>query len=121
MRAPILKSAILLLAYCASPADAQSINCRGQTAPDFVAICTDPRLASRDSQAAALFNKLMQRTDATGQAALRAQRLGFQRTRGACQADRRCMIAAYDDQIATLNSMLRKPKARGMAETRPDY
>ena len=121
MRAPILKSAILLLAYCASPAQAQSINCRGQTAPDFVAICTDPRLASRDSQAAALFNKLMQRTDTTGQAALRAQRLGFQRTRGACQADRRCMIAAYDDQIATLNSMLRKPKARGMAETRPAY
>jgi uncharacterized protein len=120
MRYSLFGTAALVAACYAMPASAASIDCRHQVAADFRMICNDPQLSMRDDQAAALFNQAMSQTDATGQAALRAQRLGFQRQRGACQADRRCMIAAYDDQIATLRSMMRRPKPR-MKMIQPDY
>ncbi|AYJ87727.1 hypothetical protein D3Y57_19605 [Sphingomonas paeninsulae] len=121
MKMAVVKFAIpLAMAFFAGSASAASINCNGQTAPDFRMICNDPQISRRDDQAAALFNRAMQNTDTTGQSALRAQRLGFQRQRGACNANRRCMIAAYDDQIATLNNMLRRPRP-AMKMNRPNY
>jgi uncharacterized protein len=116
-----LSGAVALIAACyAAPASAASINCRNQVAPDFRMICNDPQLSMRDDRAAALFNQAMSQTDNTGQSALRAQRLGFQRQRGACQANRRCMIAAYDDQIATLQSMVGRQRPR-MKMVQPGY
>jgi uncharacterized protein len=120
MRYPLFTSAVLIAAWCAAPASAASINCNNQVAADFRMICNDPQLSMRDDRAAALFDQAMSQTDATGKAALRAQRLGFQRQRGACQAMRRCMIAAYDDQIATLQSMMRRPRV-GMKMVQPGY
>lgn len=120
MRYRLIGTFALVAAFYAAPASAASINCRNQVAADFRMICTDPQLSMRDDQAAALFSRAMSQTDATGQAALRAQRLGFQRQRGACQANRRCMLAAYDDQIATLQSMLRRPRPK-MRMVQPGY
>jgi uncharacterized protein len=117
MRISILKSAALILALGAVPAGAASINCRGQIAADFRAICNNPQLSQRDDQAAALFDRLINQTDRVGQAALRAERLSFQRDRGACNARRRCMMAAYDDYISALQSMQRRPTP-GMARVR---
>ncbi|MEP6786266.1 MAG: hypothetical protein ABI898_11065 [Sphingomonadales bacterium] len=121
MNMSLLKFALpLALGVLAGNAHAASINCNGQTAPDLWMICNDPQISYRDDQAAALFNQAMQNTDTTGQAALRAQRLGFQRQRGACNANRRCMIAAYDDQIAALQGMLNRPRP-AMKMNRPNY
>ena len=120
MRARIFAAAALIGAFYAVPATAASINCTNQVAADFRVICNDPQLSARDDQFAALFDQAMSQTEPTGQAALRAQRLGFFRQRGACQAQRRCMIAAYDDQIATLRSMMNRPAPR-MKMVQPGY
>lgn len=96
------------------------IDCRNQVAPDFRMICNDRQLSMRDDQAAALFDQLMSRTNQTGLVALRAQRLGFFRQRGACQANRQCMLAAYDEQISTLRSMRARP-APAMQMNRPRW
>jgi uncharacterized protein len=120
MRYRLFAAAALVAGFTAVPASAASINCHNQVAADFRMICNDPQLSMRDDRAAALFDQAMGQTDATGQSALRAQRLGFQRQRGACQANRRCMIGAYDDQIATLQSMVRRPRPK-MRMVQPGY
>lgn len=121
MKLSFVKVALpLALAFLAGNAGAASIVCNGQSAPDFWMICNDPQISYRDDQAAALFNRAMQNTDQTGQQALKAERLGFMRQRGSCNANRRCMIAAYDDQIATLNNMLSRPRP-AMQMNRPNY
>jgi uncharacterized protein len=116
-RAIILGSAILFFAPGA--ASATSFNCRQQLPSDMRTICNDPRLSARDDQAAALYNQVSDRLGPPGQSVLKQQRLGFLRARGACRGDARCMIGAYDDQIASLKSMLHQPRNQGMKMTRP--
>jgi uncharacterized protein len=120
MRMRLLGVAALFSAFGAVPASAASIDCRNQVATDLRMICDDRQLSTRDDQAAALFNQLMNRTNQTGQAALRSQRLGFMRERGACRANRQCMLAAYDEQISTLRSML-TGSAPAMRTNRPNW
>jgi uncharacterized protein len=121
VRASALISMVAFLALCAGSADAASFNCRLQLPSDMRAICNDPGLSARDDRAAALYNRLSNSMGPTGQAALRAQRLGFLRERGACRGDRGCMKRAYDEQIATLRSMAPQSPPPAMATTRPGY
>jgi uncharacterized protein len=117
----VLGGVIACLILSSASAKAASFNCYRQLPPDMRMICDDPGLSAKDDQAAYLYNQLTQRVGPTGMAAMQQQRIGFLRVRGACGMNRRCMRAAYDDQIQSLRAMFRQRgyPAPGMAMTRP--
>jgi uncharacterized protein len=65
-----------------------------------------------DDKAAALYDRVSQKLGRQGQSVLKAQRLGFQQRRGACDGEPRCMRMAYQDQISALQSMLQNGGGR---------
>jgi uncharacterized protein len=116
-RAYILGSAAVLLTFCVGTANAASFSCRQQLPEDMRMICRDPGLNRRDSQAASLYNQLSNRLGYSGRAALKEERIGFLRERGACGLDRDCMMHVYDDQISRLRSMFPPPSSAPLGST----
>lgn len=103
----------------AGGASAASFDCSRHLPYDMRQICDDPGLSQRDDQAADLYRRASQQVGYNGQAALRAQRDGFLRQRGACAGDRRCMYRVYDDQISELRRMT--DQGPDMRMSRPNY
>ena len=117
----VLGGVIACLILSSASAKAASFNCNRPLPADMRMICNDPGLNAKDDQATFMYNRLSQRVGPTGLAAMQQQHLGFLRARGACGLNRRCMQAAYDDQIQSLRAMFRQRgyPAPGMAMTRP--
>jgi uncharacterized protein len=116
-RAYILGSAAVLLTFCVGTANAASFSCRQQLPADMRMICSTPSLNSRDTQVGRLYTQLTNRLGYSGRAALKEERIGFLRERGACGLDRDCMVRAYDDQIGRLRSMFPPPSSAPLGST----
>jgi len=119
-RSAILGSFVALATLLAGGAMAASYDCNRRLPPDLRLICDDPRLSARDDRAAMLYDRLFATTDPAGREGLKAQRRNFQRERGACRNDRRCLANVYDGEINTLRGMFRGPPPP-MAPTGSDH
>jgi uncharacterized protein len=105
----VLASALTcVLTAAASPAAAQSFNCRRASEPAERAICTNARLGGLDQRMSRLYAKLMARLDRDDQRdGLRDYQMRFLSSRDRCGSDVSCIKGAYLDQIDVLASRLR--------------
>jgi uncharacterized protein len=105
---------------CIGSANAASFRCNQQLPADLRTICNDPHLNYLDTEAGGLYNHLSQQMTPVGRNALKEERIGFLRERGACSTDRACLARVYNDQISRLRSM-GAPTTAPMRSTSPGY
>lgn len=92
----------------ATPAAAQSFNCRSASYSSERAVCASDGLSGLDERMSRLYGKLMAQTDsARGRERLRTYQVRFLAARDACGRDTSCIKGAYLDQIEVLTARMR--------------
>ena len=100
---------LLLLGACATlaSASAASFDCRKARTSDERAVCADPALSERDTRMGALWYSYARMPFLMGASGARKDEAqAFRDARKACGADRSCLITAYDQRIAALESCI---------------
>ncbi len=91
-----------LLLFCASDAQAQTLNCDNAKAANDVLICQTPELSSRDKQMAYLIASLRKTLSAKEQQVLDTEQQSWRRSLGSCGKDTVCIADRYDQRIHQL-------------------
>ena len=101
---PIRLAASLLglLLFCASGAQAQTLNCDNAKAANDVLICQTPQLSSRDKQMAYLVANLRRTLSAKEQKVLDSEQRSWRHSLGSCGKDTVCIAGRYDQRIHQL-------------------
>lgn len=103
----LLCAAVLPLGL-AAPAVAQSFDCADASKPDEKAVCDSRELANLDVKNATLY-EVTGHLVAMGQRGdLQDNESAFLKKRAACGSDVACIQAAYEANIASIQSMLKR-------------
>ena len=101
------------LAMTPRPAAAASFNCWQARAADERAICADRLLDNRDVEMTVRYDMIL-RLVAMGQRGdLQDQQRAWLARRGACRANRACLLRAYDSRIDQLKAVFDQIASRG--------
>jgi uncharacterized protein len=110
----VMKSQILLLfassfvAYASSP-----IDCAKANTPTERTICRTPSLLQADARLTAYFDIATQFVGMGVRGNLIESQQAFPSVRDRCGADKTCILAAYNKQIAPLESVIENVKTHG--------
>lgn len=102
-----IKTVILALAatLLSLPVSAASFDCSKATAPDELAICSNPTLSALDSQMGGLWFGYKAMPLLMGVSGIRHDAAtAFLKSRAACGSNVSCMAELYNERIATLQS-----------------
>ena len=92
----------------ATPAGAQSFDCRDSAHRAERAVCGSDRLSALDVQLNALYQRVIAKASgARGREQVRAYQRDFLAARNACGKDSGCIADAYQDQISVLSAQVR--------------
>jgi len=90
----------------AAPASAQSFSCSAATKPDEKAVCDSRALANLDVKNATLYQVASSLVAMGERGNLQDQETAFLKKRAACGASVSCIQAAYEANIASIQSVL---------------
>ena len=99
----LMIAAIYMICAVASPAHAQSFNCRYAKTPDEVAICDYPYLGDLDVQMASLYFSIRRQLHGSARKQLENDQKYWLRGRKRCGYDPACIQDSYNRRIYQLN------------------
>ena len=100
----------------ATPADAQTFDCRRASQPHQRAVCSDPSLRATDRLLSDVFGEAL--TTANDPDRLRSEQQEWSQSLSAC-GDARCLRDAYSDRIAAMQPIDQPPPQRLAARSEP--
>lgn len=111
------RALFLALALCASgvsgTAHAASFSCVEADGADETAICKDCELAQQDVKMATLYGVLTKLVAMGQRGVIEYEQQVWLRHRAECQANRACLVKAYDTRIGQLQDALNNIYSRG--------
>src|ERR1051325_2405112 len=111
LRPPVPALLAILPVLLATPAAAQSFDCRAARQPDELAICQDPDLARLDQQLAMLYRRGVGNLAEEQREQFQRHEVFFLNARRRCGENSHCVAVSYRNRIHELQSMIANAEA----------